>query len=130
MATIERLSAPGVYAPGGYTHVMKVTGAQTLVFLAGQLSYDASGAVAHRGDFTGQARTVFGNIQAHVEAAGGRLQDIVKLTSYVTDLRHRPEFRAVRAEFFGDAGPASTMVGVSGLSHPDHLIEIEAIAVF
>jgi enamine deaminase RidA (YjgF/YER057c/UK114 family) len=130
MATIEKLSAPGVWAPGGYTHVMKVTGAQTMLFLAGQLAYDANGDVAHRGDFAAQARLVFGNVKAHVEAAGGRLRDVVKLTSFVTDLRYRPEFRAVRAEFFGDHAPASTMVEVRGLSHPDHLIEVEAIAVF
>jgi enamine deaminase RidA (YjgF/YER057c/UK114 family) len=53
----------------------------------------------------------------------------VKLTTYVTDIRYRPDFRAVRAEFFGDHGPASTMVQVSALSHPDLLIEVEAIAV-
>jgi enamine deaminase RidA (YjgF/YER057c/UK114 family) len=130
MATIEKLSAPGVYAPGGYSHVVKVTGAQTVLFLAGQLAYDARGAVAHPGDFTAQARLVFRTVQAHVEAAGGRLDDVVKLTSFVTDLSHRSEFRSVRAEFFGDRGPASTMVEVRRLSHPDHLIEVEAIAVF
>jgi enamine deaminase RidA (YjgF/YER057c/UK114 family) len=129
MTTLDKLCAPGVHAPTGYSHVVKVTGAQALVFLAGQLSYDANGEVMYPGDFTGQARRVFALVQAHIEAAGGTLASVVKLTSYVTDIRYRPEFRAIRGEFFGDHGPASTMVQVAALSHPDLLIEVEAIAV-
>jgi 2-iminobutanoate/2-iminopropanoate deaminase len=129
MASFQKLSAPGVYDPSGYSQAIKVTGAQAIVFLAGQVSYDASGGVAHRGDFTGQARSVFSSIKALVEAAGGTLANIVKINTYVTDVKHRPEFRAVREEFFGDRKPASTMVQVSALAHPDYLIEVEAIAV-
>ena len=54
----------------------------------------------------------------------------MKITSYLTDARRRPEFRVVRDEFFGQRGPASTMIEVAALSHPDYLIEVEAIAVF
>jgi enamine deaminase RidA (YjgF/YER057c/UK114 family) len=129
MATIEKLCANGVYDPPGYSQLVKVTGARALLFLAGQVPYDARGGVAHVGDFTAQARQVFGAVQAHVEAAGGRLADVVKITTYVTDVRYRPDFRVVRDEFFGVRGPASTMVEVSSLSHPDYLIEVEAIAV-
>jgi enamine deaminase RidA (YjgF/YER057c/UK114 family) len=129
MTTLDKLCAPGVHAPTGYSQVVKVTGAQALLFLAGQLSYGGNGEVMYPGDFTGQARRVFALVQAHVEAAGGTLASVVKLTTYVTDIRYRPDFRAVRAEFFGDHGPASTMVQVSALSHPDLLIEVEAIAV-
>jgi enamine deaminase RidA (YjgF/YER057c/UK114 family) len=129
VTTLERLSAPGVYDPPGYSHAIKVTGARAVVFLAGQLAYDEDGRPSHRGDFAGQARQVFGNIKAHVEAAGGTLADVVKISSYVTDLRYRPEFRDIRREFFGDKGPPSTMVQVAGLAHPEHLIEVEAIAI-
>lgn len=129
MASIEKLCASGVYDPPGYSQCVKVTGARALLFLAGQVAYDQGGGVAHRGDFAGQARQVFGAIRAHVEAAGGTLADVVKINTYVTDARYRPEFRAVRQEFFGDKGPASTMVEVSALAHPDYLIEVEAIAV-
>ena len=72
---------------------------------------------------------MFGAIKAHVEAAGGTLADVVKITTYVTDVRYRLDFRVVRDEFFGQRGPASTMVEVSSLSHPDYMIEVEAIAV-
>jgi enamine deaminase RidA (YjgF/YER057c/UK114 family) len=129
MAKIEKYNAPGVYDPSGYSQSMKVTGAQTILFTAGQVPYDADGSVKHRGDFKGQARAVFGAIKALVEAGGGTLDSVVKITSYVTDVRYRPDFRVVREEFFGAKGPASTMVQVSALAHPDYLIEVEAIAV-
>jgi 2-iminobutanoate/2-iminopropanoate deaminase len=129
MAKIEKFVAPGVYDPPGYSQGIKVTGAQTILFLAGQVAYDKDGGVAHRGDFSGQARAVFGSIKALVEAAGGTLANVVKINTYVLDVGNRPHFRTVRDEFFGPKGPASTMVQVSALAHPDYLIEVEAIAV-
>jgi len=129
MATIDKYCAPGVYDPPGYAQGIRVTGAQTILFLAGQVAYDKDGSVKHRGDFKGQAREVFGAVKALVEAGGGTLANVVKINTYVTDARFRPEFRVVREEFFGAKGPASTMVEVSALAHPDYLIEVEAIAV-
>jgi 2-iminobutanoate/2-iminopropanoate deaminase len=129
MATIEKYGAPGVYDPPGYSQAIKVTGGGTILFTAGQVPYDADGGVKHRGDFKAQARAVFGAVKALVEAGGGTLANVVKITTYVTDVRYRLDFRAVRDEFFGVRGPASTMVEVSSLSHPDYLIEVEAIAV-
>jgi 2-iminobutanoate/2-iminopropanoate deaminase len=130
MAKMEKLCASGVYDPPGYTQVVRVTGAQTIVYTAGQVPYDATGGVAHRGDFPAQARAVFGALKAQIEAAGGRLQDVVKITSYLTDARYRMDFRVVRNEFFGEKGPASTMIEVSALAHPDYMIEVEAVAIF
>ena len=129
MAQIEKYCAPGVYDPPGYSQGIKVTGAQTILFLAGQVAYDKDGSVKHRGDFAAQARQVFRAIKALVEAGGGSLGNVVKINTYVVDARYRPEYRAVREEFFGGKGPASTMIEVSALAHPDYLIEVEAIAV-
>ena len=129
MVKIEKFCASGVFDPPGYSQGVKVIGAQTILFLAGQVAYDTDGSVAHRGDFAAQTRAVFGSIRALVEAAGGTLANVVKINTYVTDARHRPEFRIVREEFFGPKGPASTMVQVAALAHPDYLIEVEAIAV-
>jgi 2-iminobutanoate/2-iminopropanoate deaminase len=129
MAKIEKYCANGVYDPSGYSQAIKVTEANTILFLAGQVAYDKDGSVKHRGDFTAQAREVFRNVKALVEAGGGSLGNVVKINTYVTDARYRPEFRTVRDEFFGAKGPASTLVEVSALAHPDYLIEIEAIAV-
>ena len=129
MANIEKFCPTGVYDPPGYSQGIKVTGAQTILFLAGQVAYDKDGGVAHRADFKGQARQVFGAVKSLVEATGGTLTNVVKINTYVTDVRYRPEFRVIREEFFGAKGPASTMVEVSALAHPDYLIEVEAIAV-
>jgi enamine deaminase RidA (YjgF/YER057c/UK114 family) len=129
MANVERLCAKGVFDPPSYTQAIKVTGAQAVLFLAGQVSYDKDGGVANRDDFKGQARECFRAIKAHVEAAGGKLEHIVKINTYVVDIRYRADLVPVREEFFGKKGPASTLVQVSALAHPDWLIEVEAIAV-
>ena len=128
-ATIQKYLAPGVFDTPSYSQAIKITGAQTILVLAGQVPYDKDGGVNHRGDFLGQARQVFGSVKALVEAGGGTLANVVKITTFVTDMRYRMDFRTVRDEFFGVRGPASTMIQVCSLSHPDYLIEIEALAV-
>ena len=65
MANLEKLCAPGIFDPPGYTQCIKVTGAQSIIFLAGQVAYDKDGKPAHPGDFKGQARAVFSAIKAH-----------------------------------------------------------------
>jgi len=129
MPTIERYAAKGVFDPPTYSQGVKVTGAQTVLFLAGQVAYDDKGNPAHRGDFAAQARAVYQAVKAQVEAGGGTVQNIVKLNTYLTDIRHRAELGAIREEFFGKKGPASTLVAVAALAQPEWLIEIEAIAV-
>jgi 2-iminobutanoate/2-iminopropanoate deaminase len=129
MPTIERYCAKGVFDPPTYSQGIKVTGAQTVLFLAGQVAYDEKGQPAHRGDFAAQARAVFQAVKAQVEAGGGTMQSIVKVNTYLTDIRHRAELVPVREEFFGKKGPASTLVAVAALAQPEWLIEVEAIAV-
>ena len=129
MPTVERYCANSVFDPPTYSQGVKVTGAQSILFLAGQVAYDDKGNPAHRGDFAAQARAVLMAVKAQVEAGGGTMQSIVKLNTYLTDIRHRADLIPVREEFFGKKGPASTLVAVAALAHPDWLIEIEAIAV-
>jgi maleate isomerase len=69
------------------------------------------------------------NVTAQVEAGGGTLSNIVKLTTFHVDIRHRAELASIREEFFGKQAPASTLVGVTALAQPGWLIEVEAIAV-
>jgi 2-iminobutanoate/2-iminopropanoate deaminase len=129
MPKIERYCAPGVWDPPTYQQAIKVTGAQTVLFIAGQVAYDKDGSVMHRGDFKAQAREVFRAIKALVETQGGTLDSVVKLNTYLTDIRYRADLVPVREEFFGKKGPASTLVQVGALAHPDWMIEVEAIAV-
>ena len=128
MVSIEAFCPPDVYNSPIYSQGMRVTGAQTVLFLSGQVAYDKDGGTLHVGDFKGQAREAFRAIKSLVESAGGTMASIVKINTYVTDIRYRPDLAPVRQEFFGGKSPASTLVEVSALAHPDWLIEIEAIA--
>ena len=129
MATIEKFCAPAVFDPPTYSQGIKVTQAQTLLILSGQVAYTDDGAPAFRGDFKAQARGAYQAIKALVEAQGGTMANVVKITTYVTDIRYRVDLAPIREEFFGKKGPASTLVEIPSLAHPDWMIEIEAIAV-
>src|SRR4030095_8809846 len=129
MATIDKFCASGVFDPATYRQGVRVNQAQTTRFLSGQVAYTPDGGVACRGDFKGQARGAFEAIKALVESQGGTMANIVKTTTYVTDRMSRADLAPLREEFLGKKGPASTLVEISALAHPDWLIEIEAIAV-
>jgi 2-iminobutanoate/2-iminopropanoate deaminase len=129
MVSIDGYAAAQVYDPPTYAQGIKVTGAQTLLFIAGQVAYDENGGPAHGRDFTAQAREVFRSVQAQVEAGGGTLQNVVKLTAFLTDIRYRTELAPIREEFFGSKMPAYTQVAIAALGLPEWLIEVEAIAV-
>lgn len=100
-----------------------------MVFVSGQLARDREGRVVGKGDMAAQTRQVIVNLRAILEAAGAELGHVVKLTAFMTDMALAPQAWAVREEFFAARPPASTGVQVSRLTHPDFLIEIEAIAV-
>ena len=129
MPNIERYAAKGVYDPPMYAQAVKVRGGETILYLAGQVDYDAKGGCAHPGDFTAQARATLAALKAQVEAGGGTIANIVKVNTYVTDIRYRADYGPVREEFFGPKMPAHTLVAVAALAQPEFLIEVEAVAV-
>ena len=100
-----------------------------LLFIAGQTSVDATGAVVGAGNIERQAIQVFENIRAVLEAAGGTFASLVMTTTYLTDIAQRAPFSAVRARYYGSDVPASTLVVVKALAHADLLVEVDAIAV-
>jgi len=113
----------------GYSQVAVVTSG-TIVFIAGQVALDKSGAIVGKDDFRAQVQQVFENLKAAVEAAGGDFGDVIKLNSYFLDLSHLPEFREVRDKYINLKNPpASTAVQVPRLFRPEFLVEIEAVAV-
>ncbi len=81
------------------------------------------------GDFAAQAHSVFRNIAATLEEAGGRLKDLVTMTVFIVDVRYGDEFVKIRKQYFPDGKPASALITVARLAHPDLLIEIQATAV-
>ena len=127
----EFMSPATMPPPVGYSHVAKVNKG-TLVYLAGQVSSDASGKLVGEGDFEAQAERVFANVKLAVEAAGAGMADIVKMNTYIVasvDPADVPKMRAVRGRYFGSGTPpASTLVYVSRLAQPGWLIEVEVVA--
>jgi enamine deaminase RidA (YjgF/YER057c/UK114 family) len=87
------------------------------------------GAVAHPGDVAGQAGQALANLASALERAGFALADVVRTRMYLTDISRWEELGRAHGEVFGGIRPASAMIGVSALLHPDMLVEIEADAV-
>ena len=124
----QRYCAKAVFDPPSYSQGVKVSGPGTFLYVSGQISQDSKGHIVGRGDFPAQARQVLKNLKGMVEAGGGKLSDVVKLTFFLTDVRYRQDLVAIREEFFGPKLPASTLITTPALAHPDYLIEIEAVA--
>ena len=99
-----------------------------LLYIAGQVARDAEGNVLAPGDIRTQAREVFQNLQRVLQAAGGELADLLKITTYITKIEDFPAVAEVRREFFPGELPASTLIVVSRLAQPDLLIEVEGMA--
>ena len=110
----------------GYSHVAK---AGNTVYIAGQIALDGEGKLVGKGDIEAQTHQAYANLQAILEELGGSLDDIVKMTTYLTDRSQLAAFRRVRNRFFREPFPPNTLLFVSGLAHPNYLVEIEAIAV-
>ena len=127
--TKQALNPDGLPAPvGPYSNVV-TTGPGRLVFVAGQIAFDANGELVGAGDIAAQTRQVMENIRLALEAAGATFADVVRVVNYITDVDLFGEMAAVRREYLVEPYPASTLVEVSALLFPEVLIEIEAIAV-
>ena len=127
-AQVKRTNPPALSKPTGYTHVVEVPGPAKMVFIAGQIALDKDGNVVGAGDMKAQAEQVFRNLEAALAAAGAKFTDVVKMNTYVTDMDKAPAVREVRAKYFGEATPASTLVQVVKLARPEFMLEIEVIA--
>jgi reactive intermediate/imine deaminase len=113
--------------PWPYSHGIKVG---NLLYIAGQVALDEELRIVGPGDAETQARQTWKNIQTVVEAAGGRITDVVRVTTYVADLADVEAIHKVRREFFPDGDyPAATVVQAAKLGLPGLLLETEAFAV-
>jgi len=126
-AQVKRTNPPALSKPTGYAHVVEVPGPAKMVFIAGQIALDKDGNVVGAGDMKAQAERVFKNLEAAL-AAGAKFTDVVKMNTYVTDMDKAPAVREVRAKYFGETTPASTLVQVVKLARPEFVLEIEVIA--
>ena len=123
------INPPELTRPTGYTHVVKTSDSRTTIYISGQIAFDKDGKVVGAGDFRAQAVHVFENLKAALAAAGATYENVVKVTTFLTDMKPAPVLREVRAKYFGPNPPAGTLIQVAGLVVPELLIEVEAIAV-
>ncbi len=100
-----------------------------LVLVSGLLARNRDGEIVGKGDMGAQIRQVGDNLRAALAAAGATLADLVRTQTFTTDIDEFFRHVDVRMEYFGSALPTSTTVEVRRLSHPDFLVEIEAMAV-
>lgn len=100
-----------------------------LVFVSGQASVDDSGQVVGPGDFGAQARQAVGNLRRVLEAAGSSLDQVIKVTIFVTDMSYFPQVVELRREVFSAPYPADTICEVTALAYPELMFEIEAVAL-
>lgn len=123
----ELVESENVKSAGGrpYSPALRVG---DILYMSGQVPIDGAGETVGPGDPVEQTRQCFRNIAELVEAAGGTMDDVFWLTSYVTDIRVFMDHPNVRTEFFTAPYPASTVVQVSALAQPAWMIEIEARA--
>jgi enamine deaminase RidA (YjgF/YER057c/UK114 family) len=128
-AAAHYVNPPGLVKPAGYTHVV-VAADQRTVYIAGQVANDSTGRVIGIGDFRAQAEQVYLNLRRAVESVGGTMADLVKTTTFVTDLAQIGVLREVRTRHLdATRPPANTLIPVPVLARAELLLEIEAIAV-
>ena len=120
-AAIHTDDAPA--AIGTYSQAIDVDG---LVFLSGQIPLDPATMEVVDGDFEARARRVFDNLAAVAAAAGGSLDDVVKLTVFLTDLGNFATVNAVMEDYFHKPFPARAAVGVASLPKG---VDVEADAI-
>lgn len=121
IGAIKNAPAPS----GSYSPAIRVG---NTVYLAGQIPLCPTTGELVSAEITAQVRQVFANLQAVAEACGGNLDQMVKLTIYLQDLRHFPHINQIMPEFFTAPYPARTTIEVAGLPK-NALIEVDGILV-
>lgn len=123
---MKRVTSPHVKeAPPGTWSNCRVHGNQ--VFIAGMTANDGTGGVLGDGSMYSQAKETFGKIRHLMEAAGGTMNDIIRVDIYVTDIKQREDVWKARKEVFSGDFPTSTLVEVKALATPRLLVEVNAI---
>ena len=122
----EILKLKSVHPTIGYSHAAK---AGNTLYIAGQVAQDVDGHLVGKGDFEAQVRQVYTNLKNILGESGGSLQNIVKMTTFLTHYNYIQTYRSVRNEYFPEPCPPNTLLIIESLALPDYMVEIEAIAV-
>jgi enamine deaminase RidA (YjgF/YER057c/UK114 family) len=122
----EILNLSKVHPTKGYSHVAK---AGNTLYIAGQVAKDLEDNLVGKGDFETQARQVFTNLKNILEEAEGGIQNIAKMTTFLTHFDYIETYRKVRDEFIQEPFPPNTLLIVNSLAMAEYMIEVEAIAI-
>lgn len=115
---------------GAYSQALKVdVGDKVMIFVSGQLAMDAEGNAIAPNDISKQARYIFENIKTILAEAGAKLEDVVKVQIFMTDISKFSEFSAVRNEYLNDIKPVSTLLEISRTVKDGCDVEVEVIAI-
>ncbi len=133
MAQIKIFNPSTMNAPRSPYFQIAEAKAEKIVFIAGQVAVDPSGALVGQGDFEAQCAQVFANIRLALEAAGAGWKNIVEFTSYLVRPEDAPKFTAYRnreyPKMFPDKiYPPNTLLVISALANPAYLLEVQTIA--
>jgi len=119
-------NAPSAPQPaGGYAQVVEVSGATRFAHVSGQVPATRDGAVPE--SFADQSRLIWKNIEAQLAEVGMTLDNLVKVTTFLSDRKYNLENRAIRNEIMGERKPAITVI-ICGIFDEAWLLEIEVVA--
>jgi len=121
----------GVWSANGRGFSLGVTQHEgKVIHFTGQVAWDEQENIIGQGDVAAQTRQCFINILTILDSVGGRIEDIVSITTYYTARSQLPEIQRIRAKYFLEkTAPVSTSIMVAGLGHKDFLVELTPIAV-
>jgi enamine deaminase RidA (YjgF/YER057c/UK114 family) len=121
------INPPGLARPTGFTHVVLSADRRT-AYIAGQVARDSTGAVVGVGDFKAQGEKVFSNLRLALASVGASFGDVVKTTTFITDVKNAAALREIRGRYVDpEHPPANSLIPVTGLAQPELLLEIEAV---
>ena len=129
MSQVNELIAPGLaYPPKFGSPTALAVKVENFIYVSGMIAWDEDRKIVGLGDPYQQTIQALENMRACLREGGADLENIVKITFYLTDIRDKSRVWEARKSLFQDARPASTLVAVSHLVDPHALLEIDAVA--
>lgn len=131
MAGIQHVNPEGLLRSRAFTQAVVVDGPHRVIYIGGQNAVDASGNIVGRGDLRAQTEQIFRNLRQLLDACGAGLENVVKWNVYLVQGQPiQPGYEVFLREWGPRPNPpAISVLIVAGLSHPDVLVEIDAVAV-